>query len=138
MMVDFALEAERREGLSPQEAIHKACLLRFRPIMPRIEAEGTSLTGFDKRMFGHARGKRRFVDAENACPDARKHPGPAAGAASHEGYLAEIGHHIRFGAFHSQALDLRLEIGHHVHESLATDKVVFCSMHKDTTIIYFR
>ncbi|MEA2748087.1 MAG: multidrug efflux pump [Myxococcales bacterium] len=33
MMIDFALEAERDEGLSPQAAIHKACLLRFRPIM---------------------------------------------------------------------------------------------------------
>ncbi len=33
MMIDFALEAERDEGLTPQEAIHKACLLRFRPIM---------------------------------------------------------------------------------------------------------
>jgi multidrug efflux pump len=33
MMIDFALEAERDEGLSPREAIHKACLLRFRPIM---------------------------------------------------------------------------------------------------------
>ena len=33
MMIDFALEAERDEGLSPRESIHKACLLRFRPIM---------------------------------------------------------------------------------------------------------
>jgi multidrug efflux pump len=33
MMIDFALEAERREGKAPQEAIHQACLLRFRPIM---------------------------------------------------------------------------------------------------------
>jgi multidrug efflux pump subunit AcrB len=33
MMIDFALEAERVEGLSPRESIHKACLLRFRPIM---------------------------------------------------------------------------------------------------------
>jgi multidrug efflux pump len=33
MMIDFALEAERREGLSPREAILKACRLRFRPIM---------------------------------------------------------------------------------------------------------
>jgi multidrug efflux pump len=33
MMIDFALEAERDEGLTPREAIHKACLLRFRPIM---------------------------------------------------------------------------------------------------------
>jgi multidrug efflux pump len=33
MMIDFALDAERREGLQPREAIHRACLLRFRPIM---------------------------------------------------------------------------------------------------------
>ena len=33
MMIDFALDAERQEGLSPEEAIVKACLLRFRPIM---------------------------------------------------------------------------------------------------------
>jgi hydrophobe/amphiphile efflux-1 (HAE1) family protein len=33
MMVDFALEAERREGLSPEESIYQACLVRFRPIM---------------------------------------------------------------------------------------------------------
>jgi multidrug efflux pump len=33
MMVDFALDAERREGKSPEEAIYQACLLRFRPIM---------------------------------------------------------------------------------------------------------
>ena len=32
MMIDFALEAERREHLTPKEAIFKACLLRFRPI----------------------------------------------------------------------------------------------------------
>jgi multidrug efflux pump len=32
-MIDFALEAEREEGKSPLEAIHQACLLRFRPIM---------------------------------------------------------------------------------------------------------
>jgi hydrophobe/amphiphile efflux-1 (HAE1) family protein len=33
MMIDFALEAERNEGKPPLEAIHEACLLRFRPIM---------------------------------------------------------------------------------------------------------
>ena len=33
MMIDFALEAERHQGLSPTEAIVQACLLRFRPIM---------------------------------------------------------------------------------------------------------
>jgi multidrug efflux pump len=33
MMVDFALEAERKDGKSPLDAIYQACLLRFRPIM---------------------------------------------------------------------------------------------------------
>ena len=33
MMIDFALEAEREEKKSPEEAIYQACLLRFRPIM---------------------------------------------------------------------------------------------------------
>ena len=33
MMVDFALTAEREQGMKPQEAIYRACLLRFRPIM---------------------------------------------------------------------------------------------------------
>jgi multidrug efflux pump len=33
MMIDFALDAERREGRAPLDAIHEACLLRFRPIM---------------------------------------------------------------------------------------------------------
>ncbi len=33
MMVDFALAAERQEGRSPAQAIHEACLARFRPIM---------------------------------------------------------------------------------------------------------
>ncbi|PRY96773.1 multidrug efflux pump [Jezberella montanilacus] len=33
MMIDFALDAERKQGLSPREAIHQAALLRFRPIL---------------------------------------------------------------------------------------------------------
>ncbi len=33
MMIDFALEAERKEGKTPHDAIYEACLLRFRPIM---------------------------------------------------------------------------------------------------------
>ena len=33
MMIDFALDAERKEGKVPQDAIYQACLLRFRPIM---------------------------------------------------------------------------------------------------------
>jgi len=33
MMIDFALDAERKDGKPPREAIYQACLLRFRPIM---------------------------------------------------------------------------------------------------------
>ena len=33
MMIDFALDAERNQGKTPREAIHQACLLRFRPIL---------------------------------------------------------------------------------------------------------
>ncbi|MDI1285727.1 MAG: MdtB/MuxB family multidrug efflux RND transporter permease subunit [Reyranella sp.] len=33
MMIDFALDAERHQGKTPREAIHQACLLRFRPIL---------------------------------------------------------------------------------------------------------
>ncbi len=33
MMIDFALNAQREEGMKPEEAIRKACLMRFRPIM---------------------------------------------------------------------------------------------------------
>ena len=33
MMIDFALEAERKEGKTPLDSIYQACLLRFRPIM---------------------------------------------------------------------------------------------------------
>jgi multidrug efflux pump subunit AcrB len=33
MMIDFALDAEREQGLPPEESIYQACLLRFRPIM---------------------------------------------------------------------------------------------------------
>jgi multidrug efflux pump len=33
MMIDFALDAERGQGMAPREAIYQACLLRFRPIL---------------------------------------------------------------------------------------------------------
>jgi multidrug efflux pump len=33
MMIDFALDAQRTQGKSPEDAIYEACLLRFRPIM---------------------------------------------------------------------------------------------------------
>ena len=53
MMVDFALETERSEGLSPREAIRKACLLRFRPIMMTTCA---ALLGALPLALGHGAG----------------------------------------------------------------------------------
>ena len=53
MMIDFALDAERREGLSPRESIIKACLLRFRPIMMTTLA---ALFGALPLALGHGTG----------------------------------------------------------------------------------
>ncbi len=53
MMIDFAIEAEREEGVSPKEAIHKACLLRFRPIMMTTLA---ALLGGVPLAIGHGAG----------------------------------------------------------------------------------
>jgi multidrug efflux pump len=53
MMVDFALEAERREGKSPVEAIYQASLLRFRPIMMTTMA---ALLGALPLALGHGVG----------------------------------------------------------------------------------
>jgi HAE1 family hydrophobic/amphiphilic exporter-1 len=38
MQIDFALEAERKEGKTPAEAIYEGCLIRFRPIMMTTSA----------------------------------------------------------------------------------------------------
>ena len=53
MMVDFALDAERQEGKSPEEAIYQACLLRFRPIMMTTMA---ALLGALPLALGHGMG----------------------------------------------------------------------------------
>jgi multidrug efflux pump len=53
MMVDFALEAERHDGKSPEEAIYQACLLRFRPIMMTTMA---ALLGALPLALGHGMG----------------------------------------------------------------------------------
>jgi hydrophobe/amphiphile efflux-1 (HAE1) family protein len=53
MMVDFAITAERRDGLKPHEAIRQACLLRFRPILMTTMA--AMLTGVPL-MLGHGAG----------------------------------------------------------------------------------
>ena len=53
MMVDFALAAEREDGLPPHEAIRQACLLRFRPIMMTTMC---ALLGGLPLMLGHGAG----------------------------------------------------------------------------------
>ena len=53
MMIDFALEAERDENLSPEESIFQACVLRFRPIMMTTMA---ALLGAVPLAFGHGTG----------------------------------------------------------------------------------
>ena len=53
MMIDFALEAERAEGKPPREAIHQACLLRFRPILMTTMA---ALLGALPLMLGNGTG----------------------------------------------------------------------------------
>ena len=53
MMIDFAIVAEREEGRSPREAIHQACLLRFRPIMMTTMA---ALLGALPLMLGQGTG----------------------------------------------------------------------------------
>ena len=53
MMVDFAIQAEREQHLSPHDAIRQACLLRFRPIMMTTMA---ALLGALPLALGHGTG----------------------------------------------------------------------------------
>jgi multidrug efflux pump len=53
LMIDFALDAQRDQGLSPREAIYQACLLRFRPILMTTVA---AMFGALPLMFGTGTG----------------------------------------------------------------------------------
>src|SRR5262249_2756454 len=53
MMIDFALHAERDQGMSPEESIFQACLMRFRPIMMTTMA---ALLGGLPLMLGNGTG----------------------------------------------------------------------------------
>ncbi len=53
MMIDFALEAENKHHMTPREAIHQACLLRFRPILMTTMA---ALLGALPLMLAHGSG----------------------------------------------------------------------------------
>ena len=68
MMIDFALQAEREQGLPPVEAIYQACLLRFRPIMMT-----TMAAIFGGLAAGHRHG-RRLGTAQAAGHHHRRRP----------------------------------------------------------------
>ena len=53
LMIDFAIDAERNQGLPPREAIYQACLLRFRPILMTTVA---AIFGALPLMFGTGTG----------------------------------------------------------------------------------
>jgi len=53
LMIDFALEAQRKGGLSPEEAIFQACITRFRPIIMTTLA---ALLGALPLMLGYGTG----------------------------------------------------------------------------------
>jgi hydrophobe/amphiphile efflux-1 (HAE1) family protein len=53
LLIDFALEAQRKQGLTPEQAIHQACLTRFRPIIMTTLA---ALLGAVPLMFGFGTG----------------------------------------------------------------------------------
>lgn len=85
MMIDFALAAEREQGMAPREAIYRACLLRFRPILMTTLA---ALLGAAADAE-HRRGGRTAPSAghRDGRRPARK---PGADAVYHAGYLPAV------------------------------------------------
>ena len=88
MMIDFALEAERVEGLSPEEAIYQAAVLRFRPIMMTTMAAllgaipARAGAGHRRRNSPAAGIRHRRRPAAVAIPDALYDAGDLSGARS--------------------------------------------------------
>ena len=86
MMIDFALDAEREQGMAPRDAIFQACLLRFRPIMMTTMA---ALLGALPLMIGWGVGV-------GIAPSARHHHGrrpdrePGAHAVHDAGHLPRV------------------------------------------------
>ena len=69
MMVDFAVEAQREHGKTPREAIHEACLVRFRPIMMTTMAAlvGTLPIALGLRRRRRSRGGRSAWRSSAGC-----------------------------------------------------------------------
>ena len=76
MMIDFALDAEREEGKTPEESIYQACLLRFRPIMM------TTMAALARRTSARYPGGHRIRAAQAAwdydCRRSARLPDPDA------------------------------------------------------------
>ena len=94
MMIDFAIEAERKDGKSPEQAIYEACMLRFRPIMMTTMAA----------LFGGLAAGSRYRNGIGTAPPAwHQHRGradrqPAAYAVHHSGCLPLHGSAPRISA----------------------------------------
>ena len=86
MMIDFALVAEREDGKTPLEAIHQACLLRFRPIMMTTMA---ALLGGAAADAGHRHGIRAAASA-GCCDRGRVARQPGADPVHHAGDLSDV------------------------------------------------
>jgi multidrug efflux pump len=81
LMIDFAIEAERKEGLAPIDAIYQACLLRFRPIM---------MTTFAALLGAVPRGGRRAAPAPGHLHHRRADLQPGADPVHHPGHLPVV------------------------------------------------
>ena len=93
MMIDFALEAERKEGKTPEEAIYQACLLRFRPIMMTTMA---ALLGAVPLAFGTGVGSE--LRKPLGITHHRRAAGqPGADAVHHAGHLSLVRPHCGLG-----------------------------------------
>ena len=85
MMVDFALDAEREEDLTSEDAIYKACVIRFRPIMMTTMAAFCGAmplafgTGHRLRTAPAPGRRRRRRPADFPDPDPLHHPGRLSG-----------------------------------------------------------
>ncbi len=86
MMIDFALDAERNQGMPPHEAIYQACLLRFRPIMMTTMA---ALLGGLPLALGNRSGIGTAAAAWNH-HGGRPHLQPAFDAVHHAGDLSLV------------------------------------------------
>ncbi len=102
MMVDFAINAERKEGKAPQDAIREACLLRFRPILMTTMAAllcGLPLMLGQRRRVGAAQaaglrdgGRAGAQPGADAVHDAGDLPVPGPAAALAGAGTGQAGH----------------------------------------------